>query len=206
MAQLAIGCIVCPMSLLRRILLTIMAAKSWCYRAQSSTNAEGAPMQVRNTVVAAELFYLSHLRSCAASATCKHHTGSGATPSLWISDEEVLMHVLEPVIMTVICTMKVLKSMLLLMIRCTLWLAQWLCYALHRCLTIWCNDFHYLRKLVRQSTVSPLEMGACIAMVDASEAKKWSQIVSNCLCGHQSVLISVRLARAMGHFIPHHYM
>ena len=86
------------------------------------------------------------------------------------------MHVLEPVIMTVICTMKVLKSMLLLMIRCTLWLAQWLCYALHRCLTIWFNDYHYLRKLVLQSTFSPLEMGACIAMVDASEAKKWSQI------------------------------
>ena len=85
------------MSLLVRILLTIMAAMGWCYRAQAATDVEGAPKGVRYGVMAAEHFYLSHLRSCVASATGEHHTGKGAAPCLWISSERVLMDVLEPI-------------------------------------------------------------------------------------------------------------
>jgi len=53
------------------------------------------------------------------------------------------MELLKPVIMAVLFAMKVLRSMLYLMIRATSW-------------------------LVLQSTVSPLEMGACISVVDVN--------------------------------------
>ncbi len=113
------------MSFKRCILLAIMAMMGWCYRAQSSTNAEVAPKHVRDGVMAADLFYLSHLRSCAASTIGKHHTGSGATPSLSISGARVVVHfvrgVLTLVLMPVIFVMVGLRSLPLLMVRTTLW-------------------------------------------------------------------------------------
>ena len=156
------------MALSRRNILAIMAGTGWCYRAQSSTNAEGASKHANNGVMAAELFY---------------SRGSEATPSFWISGEPPIMlvhrclttlwNVLEPLLMLIRRCLTTLWN------RClaTLWnVLEPLIMLGHRCLTTLWNHFHYLLKLVLHSTFSPLELGACIAVVDVSEAKNCFQI------------------------------
>ena len=69
------------MSLLGRILLTIMAAMGWCYRAQSATNAEGAPKHVRNGVMEADFFLLLKpftLKSSLGNWRASHVLGTNA--------------------------------------------------------------------------------------------------------------------------------
>ena len=52
----------------RRVLSPLLAAAGRCYRAQPLINIEGVTTHKHGTTCAAELFYLRHVRSCAASA------------------------------------------------------------------------------------------------------------------------------------------
>ena len=68
-----------------RIVLAILAEAARCLRAQPLTNAQGASEHLRTQVTAAELFYLRHLRTCAASASGSRSTCSATTPGLCAS-------------------------------------------------------------------------------------------------------------------------
>ena len=68
-----------------RIVLAILAEAARCFRAQPLTNAQGASEHLRTQVTAAELFYLRHLRTCAASASGSRSTCSATTPGLCTS-------------------------------------------------------------------------------------------------------------------------
>ena len=52
----------------RRVLLPLLAVAGKCYRAQPLVNIEGATKYKHGMTCAAELFYLRHVRYCAASA------------------------------------------------------------------------------------------------------------------------------------------
>ena len=172
--------------------MAVLVAMGWCFRAQPSTNAQVVLEHSTTFVMASELFYLRHLRSCASTAAGKHHTASGATPSFGISCVRVLMNVvmtvLKLVLAPVIFVMRALRSMLLLLVQITLWRGP----------GVW-REFQYLRKLVLQSTLSPLEIGACIVVVDASEPE----------CqGVQTALAVFILGMCDWHvplIVPHHY-
>ena len=68
-----------------RILLPVLPAAARCFKAQPMTNGHGASEHLRTQVTAAELFYLRHLRTCAASSTGARSTCSAAAPWLCIS-------------------------------------------------------------------------------------------------------------------------
>ena len=63
--------------LVQRILLAVLDAAGDCARAQPLTTYNSASEHVNAQVTAAELLYLRHLRSCAASASGKRSTCSG---------------------------------------------------------------------------------------------------------------------------------
>ena len=127
-----------------RIILAMVAAYGRCFRAQPPTNVQGASEHSRTQVTAAELFYLRHLRSCAASASGSKSTSSGVTSNLCIPGELVMLEVLMSVIVPVVQSM-------LRFLRSAWTLLQ------------------YIRKLVPHP--SPLEMVACAVVVDACEAE-----------------------------------
>ena len=127
-----------------RIILAMVAAYGRCFRAQPPTNVQGASEHSRTQVTAAELFYLRHLRSCAASASGSKSTSSGVTSNLCIPGELVMLEVLMSVIVPVV------QSML-------------------RFLSSAWTLLQYIRKLVPHP--SPLEMVACAVVVDACEAE-----------------------------------
>ena len=54
----------------------LLAVAGRCYRAQPLINIEGATKHKHGMTCAAELFYLRHVRSCAATrlAGCRHNT------------------------------------------------------------------------------------------------------------------------------------
>ena len=85
-----------------RIVLPILAAAARCFRAQPLTNAQGASEHLRTQVTAAELFYLRHLRTCAASASGSRSTCSATTPDLCTSGLRVVLG----------CTMSLVKGVL----------------------------------------------------------------------------------------------
>ena len=91
-------------------------------------------------VSTAELFYLRHSRSCAASAHGKRGTSSGATPGLCISGELVVLELIVTIFMAVLQS-----TLLMLEFALSMFMA------------------------VLQNVPSPLEFGACIVVVDAIE-------------------------------------
>ena len=88
-----------------RIILAMVAAYGRCFRAQRPTNGQGASKHSRTQVSAAELFYLRHLRSCAASASGSKSTSSGVTSNFCIPSELVMLEVLMSVIVPVVQSM-----------------------------------------------------------------------------------------------------
>ena len=65
---------------------------SWCYRAQPFINDGGASAHYLTS--AAELFYLRHVRSCAASASGNYCTSSGLTSGICKSGVAVIVEFL----------------------------------------------------------------------------------------------------------------
>ena len=76
----------------RRVLLPLLAVAGRCYRAQPLINIEGATKHEHGMTCAAELFYLRHVRSFAASAFWKSiHTFRNEMRHMharWLGDDE----------------------------------------------------------------------------------------------------------------------
>ena len=114
---------------------------------------QGVSEHLRTQIATAELFYLRHQRSCASSVSGKRSTFSGATPSLCTSCLLVVM----------VCIMSLAKVVIQDILRA-------LDFAMSICTSVF------------ESMVSPLEMCACIVVVDANEAKHCFQIALAVTC------------------------
>ena len=170
--------------------LAILAEATWCFRAQPLTNAQGASEHLRTQVTAAELFYLRHLRTCAASASGSRSTCSATTPDLCTSGLLVVLG----------CTMSLVKvvlefvmSMFVKVLRSTPQILE-----------------HLMSRFtaVLQSMPSPLEMCTCIAVVDVSDGKNCFQICSlQCAIGtcHGSSHTTTSYADFSRRFACKHY-
>ena len=105
---------------------------------------------------------MRHLRSCAASASGKSSTGSGATSNIYKTCDCVILEafisagvsVLENTLQALISEWIVLQCMLKLVWRTTLQIIT-------RVWVLW----QYAQKLM--PCASPLEMGACVVLLDA---------------------------------------
>ena len=138
----------CTMSF--RIVLAILAAAARCFRAHPVTNGQDALKHLRTQVTAAELFYLRHLRTCAASSSGSRSTCSAATPCLYTSGQMVVLD----------CIMLLVKVML----QSTPQILQHL---------------KSMFAAVLQSMPSPLEICAFIVVVHLCEGKNcfhWFQV------------------------------
>ena len=102
----------------------MLAAAARYFRAQPLTNDQGGAKYSRTQVNAAELFYLRHLRTCAASASGNRSTCSAAAQCVCTSGllvvmdcimslvKEVLQDMLQPVKFLISMFLKVLRSTL----------------------------------------------------------------------------------------------
>ena len=151
--------------LVQRILLAVLGAPSNCCRAQPVTTYHSASEHVHAQVTAAELFYLRHVRSCAASASGKRSTCSGEISSLCTSGLLVVLDCAMSLVKVVLQDM--LQALDFVMSMCTVMLQS-----------MPSNLEMSMIMAVLQSTPSPLEICACIAVVDGSEAKNTQQIIN----------------------------
>ena len=124
-------------------------------------NVEGVLKQsLRTHVTAAELYYLRHLRSCAASAFGHRSTSTGTTVELCTPGVSVLLEIGISLFMEVLQSM---SSMLEFLMYMSMAMLQRMLRMLELVI------FRFVALL--QSTPSPLEIGACICVVDAIESK-----------------------------------
>ena len=146
-------------------MLAMLAAAARCFRAQPLTNAQGASEHLRTQVTAAELFYLRHLRTCAASASGNRSTCSAATPCLCTSGLllvlDCIMSLVKVVLQDMLQALEFVMSMFLKVLRST-----------PRILKHLMSMF----TAVLQSMPSPLEICALIAVVDVSDCKNCFQM------------------------------
>ena len=148
-----------------RIVLAILAAAARCFRAQPVTNGQGASEHLRTQVTAAELFYLRHLRTCAASSSGSRSTCSAAAPCLCTSGFLVvldcIMLLVKVVLQDMLQALEFVMSMFVKLLRSTPQILEHLMS---------------MFTAVLQSMPSPLEICAFIAVVDVSEGKNCFQI------------------------------
>ena len=147
--------------LMRKVLLAMVAAYGRPFRLQMLTNK--SQRHWRTQVTAAELFFLRHLRSCAASASGKSSTASGATSNIYKSRDCVILEafmsaaasVLENTLQVLSSAWIALKYILKLLWQTTHWI-----------FTCAWTLLQYTQELVPYS--SPLEMVACLAVLETS--------------------------------------
>ena len=132
----------------------MLAAATRCFSTQPQTNHQGVSEHLRTQIAAAELFDLRHQRSCASSASGKRSTCSGATPSLCTSCLLVVMG----------CTMSLAKVVMQDILLALDFAIQVIEFVMSICTAVF------------ESMVSPLEMCACIVVVDINETKNCFQI------------------------------
>ena len=120
---------------------------SWCFRAQPLISVEGASKHVANRTSAAELFYLRHVRSCAASAFGHRCTCSGATSGICISCMVQFLAMLMAVVQSMKMLLTLVKAMSIVLVQM----------------------MQLLLDIVLQSMPSPLEIGACIVLAGGGD-------------------------------------
>ena len=197
---------------------TCSQAVAWPLHRTGAPEHIGVSEHMVLQVTVAELFYLRHLRSCAASAGGKRCTCSRTAPGLTIpgGDGVGFGTCMYSAMWTVTdCTIHVCMA-LLQSTQKTAWsilkymwklveLVISMCVAvLHGTLWVWnvlSLAFQYVWKLVLYSNISMLETGACFTVVEASE--------SGCQ-GVQTVLAIFVLILALSDWhvpstMPHHY-
>ena len=124
----------------------------WRFRAHPVTSAPGASEHMFTRTVAAELYYLNHIRSQAASAFGSQGRCSGLSAALCISGVQVLLGLVMGMVKSV-SLISGLRDML---------------SALQQMFKLLMASLQYVVNLVLESTPSVLEIGACIFLVDNS--------------------------------------
>ena len=122
----------------------------------------GAAERLRSHTCVAELFYLRHLRSCAATASGSHGASLSASKSLCTRGLRLLLAcVTELVIQALSCCFSVLLAILGVLTA------------------VW----RYILRLVLQSTASVLEIVACIVLVDNNRlTDQWNhKVLAACI-------------------------
>ena len=109
-------------------------------------------------VIATELYYLRHVRSCAALASGKQCTCSGATLSFCIPGVLVVLGFIISMVMFLLqSTLLVLEAILSMFVE-----------VLQKTLLI----LHFVLSLIAQMLeLSPLEIASCIVVADSTEGE-----------------------------------
>ena len=161
---------------------------SWCYRSQPFTNDGGASEHCLTS--AAELFYLRHVRSCAASAFGHHCTSSAVRSGTCRSGVAVIVEFLTAMSMVfcrnVLMLLEMVMSMFMAALRKT-----------YSALDVVARFF----TAVLQSMLSPLEIGACIVVAGANRTE--------CRCDQLVLAVIVLLLASCNWHVPqnmpHHH-